>query len=249
MIVDVIPTLKELVPQKIYGKTVIVLDIFRCTSTIVTALANGCREVVPLQNADELEMILTKRPRNSCMLAGETHGAKIPGCDLGNSPIEFTFNEITNKSILLITTNGTDAIRQCKPAKAVLIGSFLNLNAICSRAVTYNRDIVIVCAGTRGNIALEDIMAAGCHADRLKKYYQDVRLSDLARTFFYLYNYFAENLIHILSASRSGLNLQNLGYQQDITFCLQKNIYKIAPVFHNNTIQLSQPVLITSDSF
>ncbi|MCL4442259.1 MAG: 2-phosphosulfolactate phosphatase [Firmicutes bacterium] len=249
MIVDVIPTLKELTPQKIYGKTAIVLDIFRCTSTIVTALANGCKEVVPQLSFQEVDTAAAKYPINDFLLAGEINGQKIPGWNLGNSPVEYTEYPVRDKTILLTTTNGTNAIKACKPAKSVLIGSFLNLSAVCSRAVTDQKDIVIVCAGTQGNIALEDIMAAGCHISRLKKYYQDVRLTDLSRTFYYLYNYFRDNLFKVLSASRSALNLQKLGYERDIAFCLQKNIYKIAPVLKNNTIQLNHPVLLSNDMF
>ncbi|MHB9094485.1 MAG: 2-phosphosulfolactate phosphatase, partial [Eubacteriales bacterium] len=74
MIVDVIPTLKELTPQKIYGKTAIVLDIFRCTSTIVTALANGCKEVVPQLSFQEVATAAAKYPINDFLLAGEING-------------------------------------------------------------------------------------------------------------------------------------------------------------------------------
>ena len=249
MIVDVIPTVKDLTPQKIYGKTAIVLDIFRCTSTIVTALANGCKEIVPLRSTQEMESIAGKYQSNTTLTAGEHNGAKLLGFDLGNSPLEFTESLVRDKTILMVTTNGTDTIKSCKPAKHVLIGSLLNLGAACSRATTYQTDITIVCAGTSGNIALEDIMAAGNYVARLKKYYQEVRLSDPARTFYYLYKYFQNNLSQILTTSRSGQNLRNLGYEQDIVFCLQESIYKIAPVFKNNSIQLNQSNLCCSDMF
>lgn len=249
MIVDVIASLKDLSPPKIYGKTVIVLDIFRCTSTIVTALANGCREVIPARSALEAKEIAAKLEANTFVLAGEVKGKKIEDFDFGNSPLEFSQEVIRDKTVILSTTNGADAIKSSKPAKHIIISSFLNVSAACSMAVTYHKDIVIVCSGRNGNIALEDLMGAGCHVSRLMQYHQDVRLSDQARTFYYLYNYFKENLLQVLQTSRSGLNLQTLGYEKDIPFCLQKNIYKLAPVFKNNSVQLQYANLTNNEVF
>jgi len=249
MIVDVIPSIKDLSPTKIYGKTVIVLDIFRCTSTIVTALANGCREVIPARSELEAKEIAAKLEPNSFVLAGEVRGTKIKNFDFGNSPLEFSQEVIRDKTIILSTTNGSEAIKASKSAKHIIISSFLNVSAACSRAVTYHKDIVIICSGTNGNIALEDLMGAGCHVSRLKHYYQDVMLSDQARTFYYLYNYFKENLNQVLQTSRSGLNLQHLGYEQDIAFCLQKNLYKLAPVYQNNSISLQYANMANNEVF
>lgn len=249
MIVDIIPSLKDLSPPKIYGKTVIVLDIFRCTSSIVTALANGCKEVVPVRSPLEAKETAAKYAAGTVVLAGEIKGAKIDNFDLGNSPLEFSQEAIRDKTVILSTTNGTEAIKASKPAKNIIIGSFLNVSAACSRAVTYHKDIVIVCSGADGNIALEDLMGAGCHVSRLKQYYQDVRLSDQARTFYYLYQYFKKNLLQVLQTSRSGLNLQNLGYEKDIPFCLQKNLYKLAPVYQNNSVQLQHANFVKIDVF
>ncbi|PKM81890.1 MAG: 2-phosphosulfolactate phosphatase [Firmicutes bacterium HGW-Firmicutes-14] len=243
--VDVIPSPKDLTPQKIYGKTVIVLDIFRCTSTIITALANGAAEVVPAFTPQEALSILARKDDRSTVSAGEFLGIKIEKFDLGNSPLEFTEENIGGKTVILATTNGTRAIRSCKPAKNIFIGSFLNLNSVCSRALGYHRDTVLVCAGTRGNIALEDIMCAGCYVGELVKAEPDMKLSELARTFFYLYEYFKDNLYQMLRTCRSGIRLQKLGYQKDIDFCLQKNRYKIVPIYRHNTIKLSPSLQLT----
>lgn len=249
MNVDIIPTFKDISPQKIYGKTAIVLDVFRCTSTIITALANGCKEVIPASDDVEAESLASKLPRNSYILAGEIKGQKLPGFELGNSPVEFTRYPVRQKTVILTTTNGTEAIKICKPAKHVLIGSFLNVSSVCSRAATYQKDIIVACAGTRGNISLEDIMAAGCLIAELKQSSIETRCCDLARTFYYLYKYFKDNLEQILLTSRSGLNLQRLGYEHDITFCLQQDLYRIVPVYKNGVIRLSESGLLSSRSF
>lgn len=237
MLVDVIPSLKEVTPQKIYGKTAIVLDIFRCTSTIVTALANGCSEVIPALNQIEALELAAKLPPETYLMAGEIKGEKIKNFNLGNSPIEFTRKQVEGKKVILTTTNGTKAIRSCKPAKHVLIGSFLNASAITLCAAGYAKDIVIVCAGTRGNISLEDVMGAGFLVSELKKETQDIRLNQLANTFFYLYKYFKEHLNHLLTKTRSSTNLERLGYGADISYCLQKNKFQVVPIFKQNSVK------------
>lgn len=244
MNVDIIPTLKEVRAQKIYGKTVIVLDIFRCSSTIVTALANGCTEIIPALTPQEAKTILEKIHSENVLIAGEIRGSRCKDFKTGNSPLEFRGSLVKNKTIILTTTNGTKAIRHCKPAKHVLIGSFLNVNAVCSRALGYQKDIIIVCAGSQGNIALEDVLAAGYHVSMLKKQMPDIRFGELARTFYYLYLYFKNNLKQILSTTRSGVNLQNLGYTEDIEYCLQENKFRVVPIFKNNTIRLTQPIAL-----
>lgn len=242
MLVDIIPTIKDFSAPKIYGKTVIVLDIFRCTSTVVTALANGCHKIVPVSDYEEALSLAKKLDRESCMVAGEVYGTKPPDFDLGNSPLEFTPETIAGKTVILLTTNGTKAIKHSKPAKNVLIGSFLNLNAVCSRALGFQKDITIICSGTRGNIALEDVLAAGCHVAELVEHCQEIRLSELSKTFYFLYEYFKGDLTHLLSAARSGVRLQKHGCEDDIGFCLQKDRFRVVPVFKYNSIKLSQSI-------
>ena len=248
MMVDVIPTLKEVKAQKVYGKTVIVLDIFRCSSTIVTALANGCKEILPALTPQEAKYILEKNNDGSYLVAGEYRAVKCSGFEAGNSPLEFHEDLVRDKALILATTNGTKAIRSCKPAKHVLIGSFLNVEAVCLRALGYQKDIMIVCAGSQGNIALEDVLAAGYHVSVLKKQMPDIRLGELARTFYYLYIYFRDDMRQILKTTRSGINLQNTGYEGDIDYCLQENLYRVVPVFKHNSIKLSQPILLHAQS-
>lgn len=246
MMVDVIPSIKELTPQKIYGKTAIVLDIFRCTSTIVTASANGCSEVIPVLNAEEAVEVSSRHEKGSYIIAGELGGKKIRGFELGNSPYEFSKDKVFGKKIILTTTNGTRAIKACKPAKNLLIGSFINAGAVTSCAFGYSKDIIIVCAGSNGGLALEDVLGAGYLVAQLKQYTEEIRQSELAKTFYYLYMYFKDHLNRLLASTRSGSNLQSLGYAADIDFCLQQNIYKVVPVFRNNSIKSAHSLLISN---
>src|SRR5258708_28668914 len=122
-------------PARDLGETVcVVFDIFRATSTIVTALANGAAGIIPV--AEISEAIELRRQQPDVLLAGERDGFRIRAdltggidFDLGNSPREFTPAKIKGRTIVLSTTNGSRALRACAQAKSVLVGSFLNLDA------------------------------------------------------------------------------------------------------------------------
>jgi 2-phosphosulfolactate phosphatase len=147
------------------------LDIFRATSTIVTALANGAAGIIPV--AEIPGQLALRRQRPDVLLAGERDGFRIRAdltggidFDLGNSPREFTPTKISGRTIVLSTTNGSRALRACAHAKCVLVGSFLNLSATAQflqqQAVSH---LLLVCSGTHDQSSYEDVLGAGALAD------------------------------------------------------------------------------------
>ena len=151
----------------------VVFDIFRATSTIVTALANGAAAIIPV--AEIPEAVILRKERPEVLLAGERDGLRIRAeltggidFDLGNSPREFTPERISGKTIVLSTTNGSRALRACALAKSVIIGSFLNLRATAEylqqQAPTR---LMLVCSGTGDQTSYEDVLGAGAMAGLL----------------------------------------------------------------------------------
>ena len=145
----------------------VVFDVLRATSTFVTALHNGAKAVIPVAEISEALAIRQKQP--GVLLGGERDGVKIRApqtgggdFDLGNSPREYTPEKVRGKPIVSTTTNGTRALRACAGAQTVLAASFLNLTAT-AKFVWQLRpaEVLLVCAGTRENIATEDVLAAG----------------------------------------------------------------------------------------
>ena len=155
----------------------VVFDVLRATSTFVTALHNGAKAVIPVAEISEALAIRQKQP--GVLLGGERDGVKIRApqtgggdFDLGNSPREYTPEKVRGKPIVSTTTNGTRALRACAGAQTVLAASFLNLTAT-AKFVWQLRpaEVLLVCAGTRENIATEDVLAAGALGELLSDHF------------------------------------------------------------------------------
>ena len=151
----------------------VVFDVLRATSTFVTALQNGAKAIVPVSEIAEALAWRQKQP--DVLLGGERDGVKIRAAqtggvdyNLGNSPREYTPEKVRGKTIVSTTTNGTRALRACAGAQTVLAASFLNLTATVDfiKKLRPNQ-VVPVCAGTRENPALEDVLAAGALCEML----------------------------------------------------------------------------------
>lgn len=162
--VHLLPDLVE--PQQLAGKTAVVIDVLRATTTVVTALAHGAREVLPcLEIADaRAKAAQFENP----LLGGERGGLRIEGFQLGNSPAEYDERTVRDRTVIFTTTNGTRAMMRCKLAKRVLVAAFVNLSAIC-RELTGEREVEIVCAGTDGHVTREDTLLAGAIVDDLSQ--------------------------------------------------------------------------------
>lgn len=146
------------------GKAAVVFDVLRATSTIVTALANGCRTVIPVEEiAEAIEIARAlKEPAENILLGGERGGERVPGFPHGNSPLEYTQEVVTGKVLVLTTTNGTRAIRRAaRDASVLFTGSLLNARAVAHELWRLQVDAALVCAGTNGHFSLEDALAAG----------------------------------------------------------------------------------------
>src|SRR5262249_8185995 len=142
--VYLLPALVE--PHELTGKTVVVIDVLRATTTIIHALASGAREVLPFLEIGEAQQKATE-VGETAVLGGERGGKPIPGFDLGNSPAEYTPDKVRGKTVVFTTTNGTRAMLRCHAAQRVLVGAFVNFSAVC-REVGGEQELAFVCAGT-----------------------------------------------------------------------------------------------------
>jgi 2-phosphosulfolactate phosphatase len=152
--------------EALRGATVVVIDVLRATTTIVQALAAGAREVIPCLEVDEARRVASGFAQNERVLGGERHGVRIDGFDLGNSPAEYTPESVGGRTLVFTTTNGTRAMRHASQARAVLLAGLVNRQAV---AVALHRETTahILCAGTDGQITLEDVVTAGAVAEGL----------------------------------------------------------------------------------
>jgi 2-phosphosulfolactate phosphatase len=192
--------------------TAVVFDILRATSTMITGLDHGVEQFFPVDTVEAARARKAQDP--SLILAGERGGLPLEGFDLGNSPREF--KGISGKSVVLTTTNGTVALHRVRQAKSVYVGALLNLGALAQILVGDSAtDLLLVCAGTGEQFALEDAVAAGALIDRLPKQ----SLSDAAVLVSSLYRQAQSDLLGYLRASKNGRALAQIGKAQDVEEC------------------------------
>ena len=212
------------------SKTVcVVFDILRATTTMLTALANGAAEIVPVSEISEA--LALRSEDGKWLLAGERGGLRIRGelsggfdFDFGNSPREFLAEKVKGRRIAITTTNGTRALRACSKAAEIHIGAFLNLTALSEELVqSPNKNILIVCAGTAEEASLEDTLAAGALCDLL-----DFELRDSAQIALATYARYKDDLPKALSLAQNGRKLLSIPeLREDVEFCLQRDTLQL----------------------
>src|SRR5437764_8635978 len=160
--------LPDLVPRgRLPESVAVVLDVLRATTTIIYALAAGCSCVRPCAEVEEARELAGGMRAGRVLLGGERGGLPLPGFDLGNSPREYTAKVCRGCTLVLTTTNGTRALLRAAEAARRLLAGFVNYSAVCEQLRQETRPIHIICAGTEGDVTLEDTLLAGALVDYL----------------------------------------------------------------------------------
>ena len=208
----------QLAHRDLSGTTCVVWDILRATSSMVTALEFGVREIVPVCTIEEAWEARKRDPE--ALLGGERHGERIEGFDLGNSPFEY--RQHAGRKIVTTTTNGTVALRACAAAHRVWVGALLNLGALAEQ-IRQNppSNLLLVCAGTFETLALEDVWAAGRLLLELRKSTPGLSLehwTDAAQVALATATALPDPLA-ALRASRNGRALAAKGRAEEVDWC------------------------------
>ena len=167
MDIEVFLTSNGIEEDDVRDRTVVVIDVLRACSTIVTALDHGARAVVPVLDMAQASRIAANLDPNIYRLGGERGGEKIEGYHLGNSPLEYTPEEVEGRDVILNTTNGTKALTRTRAARHLVAGCLLNAGRVVDFIRRAGADATIVCAGRQNRISLEDTVCAGLILDRL----------------------------------------------------------------------------------
>jgi len=214
---------------------VIIIDIFRATSTITTALYNGAEKVIPIASVEAC--INSKKENEAYITAGERDGKVAPGLEYGNSPFEYPADFIKDKTLVLTTTNGTKLLHMVEYADQIVIGSFLNLEKVCAYLISQNKKVLLGCAGWKDRVNMEDTLFAGAVAHHLRPYF-DI-LCDSTRMAEELYNDAMESgsLIEFVKDSNHYRRLSGFGLLKDMEYCLTPNLHPIVPVYDGHSLK------------
>lgn len=211
--------------HEVAAKNVVIVDIFRATSTMVAALANGVSGILPVMDLESCRAKVSE----GYVIAGERNGQTAAGFELGNSPLAYTQGQYTGKKIAMTTTNGTVAIEKTATlANQIILGAFVNLEATVNYLLAQNEDVLIVCAGWKGRFNLEDSLYAGALAQALIPYMSTDCDATIAMRSLYESN--QHRLKLFLSQAAHSKRLQNHGIEEDIDFCLTLNQYPVVGV-------------------
>ena len=224
MKLDVIISTDNIKQEYLENKIVVVIDMLRATSVIITALSNKAREVFPILTIEE-----TWEKKEELMasginplLGGERKALKIEGFDFSNSPLEYTYDKVQGKSIILSTTNGTRAINLSLKAEEILIGAIINAKAVTVELEKYNKDVVFINAGTNGEFSMDDFICSGYMISLLCNM-GNHDLSDIAKTAKYIYEN-NTNLVDYIREARHYNVLKSLNLLFLLEYCASFNI-------------------------
>ncbi|MGB3852701.1 MAG: 2-phosphosulfolactate phosphatase [Tunicatimonas sp.] len=228
--IDVCLTPELLSQHELANQTVVVVDILRATSSMVTAFAHGAKQIVPVAHPEECRAWRTR----GYLIAGERDGRKINNFDLGNSPLEYAPERVRGQLLAMTTTNGTRTIEEAKGARQLIIGAFLNLNAVTDFLRAQASAVVIACAGWKGHVNLEDTLFAGAVVSALSS---DFGVgSDAALVASTIYRSAQSDLAGFLAQSSHVRRLQQLGCQDDIAYCLRTDLCPVVPMLQGHCL-------------
>ena len=224
------PSEIALLPERDLSRTTcVVFDVLRATSSMITALAGGAREIYPVTTVEAARELKMEMPH--ALLGGERDGELIHGFDVGNSPFEY--RNLGRRTIVTTTTNGTVALRACEGAETVLVGAMLNLTELADEIIWREpEELLLVCAGTFEEFALEDACAAGLLIGALS----GEELTDSAHAALAVARHFPTPLA-ALKAARNGRALEAKGRGQEVEWCAQVSLFNVVGIMENAVIR------------
>jgi len=213
---------------------VVIIDVFRATSTIATALYNGAARVIPVAAVEECKRLGSEIP--NAITAGEREGKVIEGLQYGNSPAEYPREFIEGKTLVLTTTNGTKLLHMAfaKGCDEVITGSFTNLSAVCEYLIKQNKNVVLGCSGWKDMFNLEDTLFAGAVIGRIKDHF--TIHDDASLMAEEIYKLHENNLFDFIQHTTHWHRLAVYGLQKDLHYCISIDVANVLPIYKNDEL-------------
>ena len=234
-------TPSQLDEMALKDKTVVVVDVLRASTTVIAALINGAKEIIPVNTVESLVKISSSLFGDVTLRAGERNGKMIEGFNLGNSPLEYKEEIVKGKSIILLTTNGSGAMVKGRYAKNVLVAGFVNISKVVEYLHELKEDLVIICSGKENRFCLEDAVCAGRILNQLQENVDtEIVTDDAGAAAMALDKNTAKNILKLLRNSEHGQYLTEIGFAEDIKICAGIDTMPILPTLNNNIIRVAK---------
>lgn len=242
MKIEVVFTPAAIGPGQVQGRTVFMIDILRATTTMCAALSHGARAIIPVASTEEALRLAQTIGSDDVLLAGEKDCLRIPGFQLGNSPLEMTEVAVRGKTIILTTTNGTRALLACQGASSVYPTAAVNLTIAAEKAreiLEGAQPIIVACSGRGGAFSLDDAYCAGRLIAKVLGDRKPRRgLDDAAIACLDLVRRYGDGWERPLTYSRAGRELIRLGFRDDVQEASRLDAYPVLPHFHERRVTL-----------
>lgn len=217
------------------GRTTVVVDLLRASTTIATALARGARDIIPAESPERAMELRNAIGRSSTLLCGERKGEMIPGFDLGNSPREYTAERVGDKRLIFASSNGSAAILAASEATRMCVGALVNARAVIRWVESHDDDCAILCSGKLGRFSGEDAACAGYFVTALEPH-GFMATNDGARAAARLAAIVGDHWLEFLASTDHGGYLLELGFGADFPVVCDVNSLDVLPVWHENRL-------------
>ena len=211
---------------------VVAIDVLRATSAICTALDNGVEKMIPVSTLEEA----FEYKKKGYLVAAERKGEIVEGFDIGNSPYSYMNNKYAGETIVITTTNGTRAINMAHKYQTVVVGSLINLDALCNWLIEQNKNVLLLGSGWKNKFCLEDTICAGAIMDQLLTSNKFISTEDSSIAAKFLYLSAKDNYFGYLKASSHRKRLKKLNLNEDIKYCLTPNQTTTIPILKNGAL-------------
>ena len=212
---------------------VVIIDVFRATSTMANALYNGAKRIIPVEKVEDC--IAIGKELNA-VTAGERDGKIIEGLQHGNSPAEYPRSFIDGKTLVLTTTNGTKLLHMAldKGAVEVITGSFPNLSSVCGHLMKANKNVILGCSAWKDRFNLEDTLFAGAVINSIKENFTIHCDSSLMAED--MYNLHKNDMYSFIRKTTHWHRLSAFGLEKDLEFCVTPDVANVLPVYKNGAL-------------
>jgi 2-phosphosulfolactate phosphatase len=214
------------------GAIVVIVDVLRATSSICTAFANGVREIIPVTTVEEAREMKSK----GFLVAAERDGYVLDFADFGNSPFNFSAEKIKGRSVVYSTTNGTGIMKRASGSHDVVIGSYLNISAVCRWLEEQDRKVIIGCAGWKNRFSLEDAVCAGAMALKLLDGGRFTTICDSVHAATDLWKAAREDLAGYIDKTAQRSRLRAKGLDDCIGYCHTFDMTDAIPVLREGKL-------------